>query len=406
MKTVFKIAWRNIWRNKLRSAVVVCSIFLGIWAGIFVSAFSFGLNEQRKESMIRNQISHLQIHNSAWLDQKEVAFTFLATAVDDFLNKDPRLEAFATRTKASGMVSSAHYSGAAQIIGVNPNAEAALSHLEEKLTEGEYFPEKGSNPVLIGRALAQKLEAKIGSRIILNFSDGQGNIISSAFKVKGFYKEVSSKMEELNLYVRQSDLQALLGLEPEQVHEIAALLKEDTDIEIVQQELQAHFPALAIQSWQQLSPELAYADDIMTQMLYIIIGIIMLALSFGIINTMLMAVLERRKELGMLMCVGMSRTKVFSMIMVETFYLALLGGPLGILFAYYSVWQGSKSGLDLAVFSDGLASYGIDSVIYPALPSSFYWGTTAIVFIMTLLAAIYPARRALKLNPVETLRTI
>lgn len=406
MKIVLKIAWRNIWRNKLRSLVVVCSIFLGIWAGIFVSAFSFGLNEQRKQGIIRNQISHLQIHNSAWLDQKEVAYTFSATAVDSFLNKDPRLEAYATRSKANGMVSSAHYSGAAQILGINPRAEAALSHLEEKLTKGEYFPKKGRNPVMIGRALAKKLEAKIGSRIILNFSDGQGNIISSAFKVKGFYKDVSSKMEELNLYVRQSDLQALLGLEPTQIHEIAVLLKEDADIEILQQELQANFPALATQSWKQISPDLAYADEIMTQMLYIIIGIIMLALSFGIINTMLMAVLERRKELGMLMCLGMSKTKVFSMIMVETFYLAVLGGPLGVLFAYYSVWQGSKSGLDLAAFSDGLASYGIESVIYPLLPSSFYWGTTAIVFIMTLIAAIYPARRALKLNPVETLRTI
>jgi len=110
----------------------------------------------------------------------------------------------------------------------------------------------------------------------------------------------------------------------------------------------------------------------MTQMLYIIIGIIMMALSFGIINTMSMAVLERRRELGRLMCVGMSKTKIFSMIMVETLFLALLGGPLGILFAYYSVWQGSKTGLDLAAFSVGLASYGVDSVIYPVLPTSFY----------------------------------
>ena len=170
--------------------------------------------------------------------------------------------------------------------------------------------------------------------------------------------------------------------------------------------MQAKFPSLRIQNWKEISPDLAYADEIMSQMLYIIIGIIMLALSFGIINTMLMAVLERRKELGMLMCVGMSKTKVFTMIIVETFYLALLGGPLGILFAYYSVWQGSKSGLDLAAFSDGLASYGINSVIYPVLPSSFYWGTALIVFAMSLLAAIYPARQALKLNPAETLRTI
>jgi putative ABC transport system permease protein len=406
MKTVFKIAWRNIWRNKLRSAVVVISIFLGIWAGIFVSAFSFGLNEQRKESMIRNQISHLQIHEPQWLDQKEVVYTFKGTSVDAQLAKDPRLSAFTSRTKANGMVSSAHYSGGVQIIGVNPETEAQISHLNQKLIDGEYFQDKGRNPVLIGAALAEKLEVKIGSRIILNFSDGHGNIISSAFKVKGIYEEVSSKMEELNLFVRQPDLQTLLGLGPDQNHEIAGLLKEHADIEILQKELQDEFPKLAIQNWKEISPELAYADDIMTQMLYIIIGIIMLALSFGIINTMLMTVLERRKELGMLMCVGMSKTKVFYMIIIETLYLALLGGPLGILLAYYSVWQGSKSGLDLAAFSDGLASYGIDSVIYPILPSSFYWGTASIVFIMTLLAAIYPARRALKLNPVETLRTI
>jgi putative ABC transport system permease protein len=271
---------------------------------------------------------------------------------------------------------------------------------------GSYLNNEGRNPILIGAALAEKLEVKPGSRVILSFSDAQSNLISASFKVRGIYSDVSSQLEKLQVYIRASDLQKLLGLKPLEFHELAVLSPKQDKVDGLLFRAQTSFSELSVKSWKELAPELAYADEIMSQMLYVIIGIIMLALTFGIVNTMLMAVLERRKELGMLMSVGMSKKKLFSMIMVETLYLAILGGPLGVLAGYLSVSYSAQSGINLAMFSEGLSSFGIGTTIFPMVPSSFYFGTGAIVFIMTLLAAIYPARHALKLNPVETLRTL
>ncbi len=408
MKTLFNIAWRNIWRNKLRSSVVIISIMLGIWAGIFVSAFSFGLNDQRKDALLKNQFSHIQVHKAEWKDQMEVEYLLSeAKAILSSLSSKTEIAAVAPRVIANGMAATAHYSGGVQIYGIEAEAENKLTGLAAKIdSSGKYFSKKGRNPILIGAALAEKLEVKPGSKVILNFSNANNDLVSASFKVKGIYTEVSSTIEKMKVYVRANDLQELLGIGAEDYHEIAAFAENEADSDSLKTWLQGQYPNQLVESWKDLAPELAYSDSIMTQMLFIIIGIIMLALSFGIINTMLMAVLERRKELGVLMCVGMSKGRVFSMIIIETLYLSLIGGPLGIILGYFSVEQGKLSGLSLEVFSDGLASYGIGTIIYPSVPSSFYFGTAAIVFIMTLLASIYPARHALKLNPIETIRTI
>ena len=407
MKIILNIAWRNIWRNKLRSLVVIISIMLGIWSGIFVSAFSFGLNDQRKDALLRNQFSHLQIHNRQWKDQMEVKYTLsTATTALNLLSAHKEVAASAPRVIANGMASTAHYSGGVQIFGIEPAQENALTDLAAKIDSGSYFTEKGRNPILIGAALAEKLEVKPGSKVILNFSNGDQDLVSASFKVKGIYHEVSSTIEKMKVYVRARDLQQLLDMETNEYHEVAAYLQNEEQSDSLKPFLQNALPESLVENWKDLAPELAYSDSIMTQMLFIIIGIIMIALSFGIINTMLMAVLERRKELGVLMCVGMSKGKIFSMIILETLYLSLMGGPLGILLGLLTVQQGQKTGLSLEVFSDGLASYGIGTIIYPSVPNSFYYGTAAIVFTMTLIASIYPARRALKMNPIETIRTI
>lgn len=407
MKIILNIAWRNIWRNKLRSLVVIVSIALGIWSGIFVSAFSFGLNDQRKEALLRNQFSHLQFHKASWKEEPKVSYTLPEpSTILGSLQNDPRVSAAAPRLIVNGMAATAHYSGGVQIYGVEASAENDLTDLASKLDTGTFFNDEGRNPLLIGAALAEKLEVRLDSKVILSFSNSEQEIVSASFKVRGVYREVSSTVEKMKLYVRAKDLQQLLDFGPNDYHEIAVFLRDESQSDSLKAHYQTLFPKAYVESWKDLAPELAYSDSLMEQMLYIIIGIIMLALSFGIINTMLMAVLERRKEIGVLMSVGMAKSRIFGMIMIETFYLALLGGPIGVILGYLSVQQGAKEGLSLEVFSEGLSTYGIGTTIYPVLPSSFYWGTAAIVFVMTLLAALYPARHALKLNPIEAIRTI
>ena len=132
----------------------------------------------------------------------------------------------------------------------------------------------------------------------------------------------------------------------------------------------------------------------------------MLALIFGIINTMLMAVFERRKELGMLMAIGMNKSKVFTLILVETFFLSLVGAPTGMLLGALTINLTGKTGIDLSIVGDGLQSVGLSNIIYPIIEPKFYFLTGILVFLFTLIAAIYPSNKALRLKPTEAIRTI
>ena len=406
MRTLLKISWRNIWRNRLRSLVVIGSIVVGIWAGVYVSGFSYGLNKQRTETAISENLSHIQVHDPRWKQEPNIENWLEPEAeLHQYLKQDPRVKAFGSRILLNGMVASAHYTSGVRIVGIDPAGEDRLTGLAEKVDTGAYFQGTGRNPVMLGEALAKKLQVRLGSKVVLTFTDEKGDIIAGAFKVRSIYSALSSQQEKMQLYVRQQDLLKLLNRE-EGIHEIALLVNNESQVDSVAADLQARFPNQRVETWRDLSPELSFADELLTMMLYIIIGIIMLALCFGIINTMMMAVLERRKELGMLMGVGMSKSRLFSMILIETLLLAFCGGPLGILLGYLSIELSQQTGLDLSIYADGLRSYGINTVIYPAVETSFYFGTGAMVMGVTLIAALWPARRALKLNPVETIRTI
>lgn len=406
MNTLLKISWRNIWRNKLRSLVVIGSIVVGIWAGVFTSGFSYGLNKQRTDTAISESLSHVQMHHADWQQDPNIENWLTgAEEVNKSLETDQRVKAHTSRILVNGMVASAHYTMGIQVVGINADSENKLTGLGDKLDTGEYFESDSRNPVMIGQELAKKLKVRLGSKVVITFTDPNGDIVAGAFKVKGVYSSLSSQQEKMFLYVRQEDVRKLVDVH-DGVHEIALLLKNDAEVNAMAADLQEQFPELRVETWRELSPDLSFADELMTMMLYIIIGIIMLALCFGIINTMLMAVLERRKELGMLMGVGMSKTRLFFMIILETLMLALCGGPLGIFLGYLSIELAKTTGLDLSIYADGLRSYGIDTVIYPAVETSFYFGTGIIVMIVTMVAAVWPARRALKLNPAETIRTI
>lgn len=403
---LLKIAWRNVWRNSLRSFVVIASIAIGIWAGVFVLGLSTGLNNQRQQTAIDNTLSHIQIHNPDFIKDFNVQYRIPdGKAVHDELANNPDVRVFTERVILTGMISSANGVYAARISGVNPETEVQVTTLHEKLLEGEYLTGIKRNPVVISQRMAKKLNVKMKSKVVLTFQKDDGEIIAGAFRVAGIYKTISSRDDELNIYTQATDLHRLLDQE-NGYHEIAILLNDFDAIQIQTEALQAAYPSLLIRPWDVVSPELGYANQMMSQLLYLFIAIILFALSFGIINTMLMAVLERNRELAMLMSIGMNKPYVFAMIVYETIFISMIGGPLGVLLGYASITYYGIHGIDLSVVSEGLENFGVGSMVYTQLESIFYINVTIMVLISALLSSIYPAWKALKVNPAEGVRGI
>ena len=405
---IFKIAWRNIWRNKLRSWVVIVSIILGIWAGIFMMALSFGMNDSRAKSQIESFISDIQIHHKEYNIDYKLKYTIPSLEeVENVLKSQSDIIHYCKRVLVKeAMLVSAKANQGLTIIGVTPNEEKEVTDIYTKITKGEYFPDIKGKGILIGEKLAQKLQADVKSKVVIRYQDVEGNIIQTKFKVVGIFKTSNSMFDKSSVFVRNSDLEKTLNIS-KQFHEIAIVTSDKSTAKITKEIIESGLSSEnEVQYWGEISPDLAYADEMMGQTLYIFMGIIMIALLFGIINTMLMAVLERKRELGMLMAIGMNKKRLFLMIMLETMMLALLGGPLGILLADFSVSYFGSAGIDISSVGEGMSSFGMESVIYPIIETSYYPGITLMVLITAFIGALFPARRALKLKPADSIRSL
>ncbi len=399
------IAWRNIWRNKVRSLVVIIAIALGLWGGVFFSSFSWGMNDSRAKNMIETQLSHIQIHTPAYKDEPKVTY-FLPDGKKllSEVRQNKGILASTGRIKVNGMISSSKGGLGVQIHGITPDEEALVTRLSDKVVEGEYFGQK-RNQILVGQKMADRLKLRLNKKVVLTYQNVEGDMTATAFRIAGFFKTVNSKYDEVNVFVRARDLEKNLGSTGE-IHEIAILLDNQNMVDSLKNKLQLAHSELLVEDWKDMAPDLKFVAESMRTFMQVFMAIFMLGMAFGIINTMLMAVLERTRELGMLMSIGMNKVKVFFMIMLETIFLSLIGGPLGMLIAYGFVSFFGIHGIDLSFMKEGLASFGMTNTVYTHLAPIFYFDIAVMVLITAILSSIYPAIKALKLKPVEALRTL
>ncbi len=403
MLTLIKIAWRNIWRNRLRSAVVITSIVLGIWAGLFIMAVTLGLNEQRLNSAIHTSLAHIQIHHPDYENDPNIKFTLHdPQTIQNTLQASGGVKAYAMHVLAMGMVNSAGGAYGVRIVGISPEQEQKITTIHKQLTKGHYFTKFKKHPVIIGAKLAHKIKADVRSKLVTTIQNTDEDIISSSFRIEGIFKTNNSVFDESTIFVREEDLREVTGL-AKGFHEATILCNNLDQVNPVLMRLKKVLAKDKIQSWDQLSPELGYAQEMMGSMIYIFMGIVLLALSFSIINTMLMAVLERKKELGMLKAIGMNNRRIFTMITLETVFIAAIATPIGMLLSYAVIRYYAKQGIDLSAVAEGLNSLGVGSRIFTSLPAKEYWTITLMTLIVAFLASLFPARRALKLKPTEAI---
>ncbi|WP_320112437.1 FtsX-like permease family protein [Draconibacterium orientale] len=404
---ILSIAWRNVWRSKTRSIVMIAAIALGLFAGIFMMAFMNGMYNSRIESATKSELSHIQVHAPRFLDNTESElFIPDGFALSEKIAALDSVEAASPRLIAEPFIMAAHGTGGGKMLGIDPEKEKQVTDIWEHLVDGTYL-EKTSRmpPVLVGKKLADKLQLKIGTKINVQLVDFNGNLSSKGYRVAGIYKTVNTGYDEMHLFVNINDLQSQIGIQPDAVHEIAILLKNNSFAPLVKPSVQKTAAGMDIQTWKELSPEMSIITDSMDQYMYIFILIILFALCFGIINTMLMAVLERVKEIGMLMAVGMNNRKIFNMIILESVMLTLTGGIVGIIVGIGVSRIFEKHPINLSAFAQGLEQYGMSTEIATVFPSHSLGVLIALVVLTGLISAIYPARKALKLNPAEATRT-
>ncbi|MCG7858703.1 FtsX-like permease family protein [Flavihumibacter sediminis] len=400
---LLKVAWRNTWRSKKRSLIIVASVTIGLFAGIYLMAFYNGMIEQRVNTAILSEISHIQLHHPHFSKDHEISKILQdGPGMLQKIRSNPDINNAAGRIILKGMISSASGSAGITINGINSVDEQSVTGLKDKIVTGAYFTEK-QNELLIGEKLLKKLTLKLHGKAILVFQDKNDEIISAAFRIVGVFKTVNTPYDEANVFVEINDIDSITAI-PGEYNEIALLLVSNKLLSQTQAELKKQFPGAEINNWMEISPEIGLTVSVSDQMAYIFMGIILLALAFGIVNTMMMAVLERTREIGMLLALGMNRLKVFSMILLETIFLVLAGCPGGILLALAAIAITKRTGISFKKFTEVYSSFGYSDVIYPSLTLKQFGIMLLLVVITAIVSALLPAWKALRLDPAVSIR--
>ena len=382
------------------------SITLGLFAGVAVLALYEGMLVSRIRTVIDEETGHVQMHHPNFSDEYESKFIINDTPdVLKILHNIPEIIQINQRILVNGMLSTPTGTAGVQVLGIDTSTEYTYSSLKQKIREGNGFAPNKKNQAIIGKKLADKMKLQIGSKMVLMFNDTTNNLVSSAFRVSAIYQSSNTPLDERLIYVAGKELTDLIGISG-QIHEIGLKLNHDKDVDPVANKLRKLLLNLKVETWKEISPETEFMVKTVDSYSYIILIIIMIALAFGILNTMLMAIMERTREIGMIAALGTSKIRIFFLVLLETVFLTLGGAPLGLLLGWLASAYFNKNGLDLSGMGEEMmGNYGFKTMIYPEFPPEKIIPVMLIVVVTALLSSILPALKAINMKPIDALKT-
>jgi putative ABC transport system permease protein len=403
---LLKIAWRNIWRNKKRSLIVLTSIVIGTIAAVVLDGLSIGMLNQMLFNQINTGISYIQIHKKGFNDNKTVQnYMPDYKHVEDVLKKNPQIKYYSKRVITFGLLSSATNSSGVYMNGILPQEEENVSVIKSSIVEGSYLTQK-QREILIGKDLAEKLGVGLGDKVVALCTTPDGTVGTDLFRISGIYETASSEFDKVNIYINLHSAQQMMGI-GDNIYEFAIVPGDYERVPAIKDKLVSQLGnRYEVLSYIDLLPTLILSLDLYKESMLIFDIIIALALIFGIANVMLMSVFERIREFGVLMSIGIKNAKLFIMIIVEAFIIGVLGTVIGIGLGSLIELFLSKVGINLSIFAESLKSFGVGAIIYPVLSLSNIATLLMMIPFISVLAAIYPSYKAIKLEPVSAIRYI
>ncbi len=410
MKILFIMGWRNLWRNKRRSFVVILSISIGIFAMILSMAIMNGFNIQMVENTIKTSLGHIAIHEKGFQDNMKLKYNFkMSASIINALN-DKNILSYAPRVKVTGMARSSEASRGVMIVGIDPEKEKKVSSIFEytdKKNGSRFINGKDEDAVLISGSLAKMLDLELGDRLVLMFQDKNNQIIGLGMRIIGFFVTPIESFDKYVIFTPIKKLQSATGLE-NNISELSIILKNTRRLERTKQKLikQINDNNLEILSWKDMAPSLVSAVNLFDQMMYVFFMIIFITVIFSVANTLIMAIMERFHEIGVLKSIGTRPLRIFSLIMFEALNLGFVGLIAGVIVGITCTELLGISGIDFSFYSESMRTWGSGSIIYPAFKIPDIIAATIIVLITTIIAAIYPAMKAARIKPLVALHYV
>lgn len=403
---LFRLAWRNLWRNHRRTIIMLAAVGVGVWAMIFMTALTRGLVDQMIIDSIGVLPGHVQMHHPDFQDDPSISNRIPyreAELQEKFAGAGFR--AWASRVRVPAVISSERESRGVTLLGVDPAAERDISFFDYDEVDGRYLADASDQGIVIGRKLAETLETRVGKRVVLMSQDPDNDIADRGFRVIGLYTATTKAVEESYAYVGKSTAQELLNI-GDTTTEVVFLGDDYRDIEGTYEAVgSAVDDSVSVLRWYEIDTYLGTMMRVMDGFVFIWVVVIFMALSFGLVNTLVMAVFERVREIGLMLALGMKPGSILGQILIESMLLLTLGLVVGNALAWATVVP-LEDGIDISIVAEGMEMWGASSMLYPRLYASDMLLATGVVLLLGFLASLAPAWRASRYKPVEAITKV
>jgi len=403
---LFQLAWRNLWRNHRRTIVMLSAISVGVWAMIFMTALTRGMVDQMIVDGIKALPGHVQMHHPNYPDDPSINNPLPIS--DDELEErfgDAGFLAWASRVKVPAVITSERDSRGITLLGIDPAAERDLTFVNYEQVDGRFLADENDNGIVIGRKLAASLETQIGKRVVVMSQDPDNDIADRGFRVVGLYEASTGAVEEAYAFVGKRTAQKMLRIEGG-TSEVVFVGDDYRDVDSVYESVVAAVDkTVVVNRWYDVDTYLGTMMNVMDGFVLVWVVVIFLALSFGLVNTLVMAVFERVREIGLMLALGMKPASILGQIIIESMLLLALGLAIGDALAFASIVPLS-GGIDISFVGEGMEMFGAASVLYPKLYMNDIVLANVVVLVLGFLASLSPAWRASRYEPVEALAKV
>lgn len=398
---IFTLAWRNIWRHPRRTVITISSIVFAVLSAVAVESLERGAQDQMVENMARFHTGFLQLQHPEYRDEPSLDHTlsYHPELRDSLVATHPSVDLLNPRIETFMLAAGERQTRGAMVLGIDPDAEQQLNQLQDRLVRGRFI-QSGGGHVVIGEGLAERLEISIGDSLVLYGQGRFGQTAAGLFPVSGLLRLPLREMNQQMVYLSLENAQWLLSAD-DQVTSILITPATPSDQEEVTTAIRtsglANFRSL--RTWQEMNPELLRAlefDKLQTRfmmmVLYVIIG-------FGLFGTILTMTLERAREFGVLLSIGLQRRTLAFIVWIESLWIGMTGVLAGSVLGLLLVLYFRKYPIELSdEMAEVIISFGFEPVLPVALePDIFLWQAT-VIFLMSLLISLYPIHRIFRMN--------
>jgi putative ABC transport system permease protein len=401
---ILKMAFRNIFRQKRRTILTGMSMVVGFVLAVIFIGWSDGAYSNIIKTFTGNRLGHIQIHKKSYLDRPSIYKTIDdLSRIEETLSQIKEVRSWAPRLFSSGLVSVGEKSAGARIIGIDPVKETQTTHFDKKVIEGRSFTPTPSHEAIIGKGLAEILNAKIDDEIVIISQAADGSIANDLYTIIGIASSGNDVSDRISFYLHLKDAQDLLALDGK-VHEIAITVDKLSHVSKITGLIKKKLadPELDVEPWQVFAKSFYQAMQADRQGMWIMLVIIVVIVAVGVLNTVLMSVLERRREYGLLKAVGTKPAQIVTLVLLEVTILAifsvLLGTVLGLGANSFLSSHGIKFGEGFTyggmTFNTMRSEINLRSFAIPAVT----------VLLCSTLVSLYPSFKAAKIEPARTMR--